>query len=69
MWIRYFRLFLLYISRELPEGSVCFVSCTAGAGIWVGLATVGLGLPVNALVGWGWETRVTDWTGRIGIGN
>jgi hypothetical protein len=24
---------LLYISRELPEGSVCFVSCTAGAGI------------------------------------
>ena len=33
MWIRYFRLFLLYISRELPEGSVCFVSCTAGAGI------------------------------------
>jgi len=45
---------LLYISRELPEGSVCFVSCTAGAGIWVGLAAVGLGLLVNALlVDWG----------------
>lgn len=45
--------FLLYISRGLLEGSVCFVSCTAGAGTRTGLAAVGLGLLVNALVGWG----------------
>ena len=40
MWIRYFRLvwfglvwFVVIYQPELPEGSVCFVSCTASASI------------------------------------
>lgn len=60
MWIRYFRLFfcfLLYINWGLLGGSVCFVSCTAGAGTGAGPGAMGLGLLVNLLAGWGCESR------------
>jgi len=66
MGIRYFHLFCCYISAGSFLKALCFVSCTAGAGAWADLAAAGLGLLVNTLVGW--ETRVTDRMGRIGMG-